>query len=80
MSQPEWLLLVSALLAVAVLAARRRLPVAVVLDAVGFVAAWIDGVLGLEASLRGEEFEETVVFLFLPVLIFEAALGLNTRC
>ncbi len=39
MSLPEWLLLVSALLALAVLAARTRLPVAVVLAAVGFVAA-----------------------------------------
>ena len=63
----------------AVLAARVRLPVTVVLAAVGFLAAWIGGFLGVEAPLRGEEFEEVVVFLFLPVLIFEAALGLSTR-
>ncbi len=82
MSLPEWLLLVSSLLALAVLravlAGRVRLPVAVVLAVVGFLAAWIGGFLGGENPLRGEEFEEAVVF-FLPVLIFEAVLGLNTR-
>ncbi len=83
MSLPQWLLLVSALLALAVLlavlAGRVRLPVTVVLAVVGFLAAWIGGFVGFETPLRGEEFEEVVVFLFLPVLIFEAALGLSTR-
>ncbi len=83
MSLPEWLLLVSALLALAVLlavlAGRVRLPVTVVLAVVGFVAGWLGSFVGFETPLRGEVFEEVVVFLFLPVLIFEAALGLNTR-
>jgi NhaP-type Na+/H+ or K+/H+ antiporter len=33
----------------------------------------------LEIPLEGEGFEEVVVFLFLPVLVFEAALGLSVR-
>jgi CPA1 family monovalent cation:H+ antiporter len=83
MSLPEWLLLVSGLLALAVLlavlAGRVRLPVTVVLAVVGFLAAWAGRLLGAETPLKGEEFEEVVVFLFLPMLIFEASLGLNTR-
>ncbi len=83
MSLPEWLLTVSALLAVAVavalVAARVRLPLTVVLVVVGFVAGWLGQRVGIDAPLRGEQFEEVVVFVLLPVLVFEAALGLSTR-
>ncbi len=52
MGLPEWLLLVSALLALAVLlavlAGRARLPVTVMLAIIGFLAAWIGGFLGVE--------------------------------
>lgn len=83
MGLPEWLLVVSALLAFAVLlgtvAERVRLPVTVVLALVGFAASWVSSSLGVANPLQGEVFEEVVVFLFLPVLIFEAAYGLSTR-
>ena len=78
MNLPQWLLGISALLAGAVLlgvlAKRVRLPLTVVLAVVGFGA----GVF-VQSPLQGEGFEEVLVFLFLPVLVFEAALGLSTR-
>lgn len=83
MSLPAWLLLASALLAGAVVldvvARRVRLPLTVVLAAGGFLAAWVGGSLGVVSPLRGERFEEVVVFVFLPLLVMEAALGLSTR-
>lgn len=83
MSLPQWILLISILLALAVLlgvlAQRVRLQLTVVLAVVGFVAGWLLEPLGLEIPLRGEEFEEILLFLFLPVLVFDAALGLSTR-
>ncbi len=82
MELPRLLLEISALLLVAVfvsLAARRlRLPLSVILVVVGFVAAAV----GLDLSvgrLEGEAFEEVVVFLLLPVLVFAAALGIDVR-
>ena len=83
MGLPQWLLVISGLLAFAVLlgtvAERVRLPVTVVLALVGFAASWVSSSLGVVSPLQGEVFEEVVVFLFLPVLIFEAAYGLSTR-
>ena len=83
MDLPRLMLEISALLAGAVflslLARRVRLPLTVVLAVFGFVAAWLGGSLGFESPLEGEQFEEVLVFLFLPVLIFAAALGLPTR-
>ncbi len=83
MTLPQWLLLISALLLASVLigllANRVRLPFTVVLAVVGFMAGWIGGPLGFEMPLEGREFEEVLVFVFLPVLIFAAALGLSTR-
>ncbi len=83
MSLPQWILLISILLASAVLlgviAQRARLQLTVVLAVVGFVAGWLLEPLGVEIPLRGEEFEEILLFLFLPVLVFDAALGLSTR-
>ncbi len=79
------LLEVSALLAGAVvigIAARRwKIPVTVLLALGGFLLAWAGGdkVFPLVESLRGEAFEAIVVNLFLPILIFEAALALSTR-
>ena len=82
MDLPRLLLEISALLAVAVLlslAARRlRVPLSVVLVVIGFTAAAV----GLDTdvgALEGEAFEEVVVFLFLPVLVFAAALGIDLR-
>ena len=83
MNLPTWLLLSSALLAGAVvlglLAARVGLQLTVVLVLVGFSARVIGDSSGLESPLQGEGFEEVVIFLFLPVLVFEAAVGLSVR-
>jgi len=83
MNIPQWLLVVSVLLAFAVVlgvfAERVHLPVTVVLAFMGFLAAWLGGTFGLVSPIHGEAFEEVVVYLFLPVLVFEAALGLSTR-
>ena len=83
MGLPQWLLELSALLAVAVvlgvLSRRVRLPLTAVLAVVGFLAGWLGGPLGIASPLHGEAFEAVVVFVFLPVLVFEAALGLSTR-
>ena len=83
MSLPQWLLQLSVLLGGAVflnlLAERIRLPLTVVLAVVGFIAASLGGALGIASPLHGEQFEQVVVFAFLPVLVFEAALGLSTR-
>jgi len=77
------LLEVSLLLAVAVvvglLAKRVRIPVTVVLAVVGFLASSLGGSLALERQLKGEGFEEVLVFVFLPVLVFQAVLGLSVR-
>jgi len=79
------LLEISLLLAGAVLigiAARRwKIPVTVLLAVGGFLLAWVGGdtVFALVDSLRGDTFEAIVVNLFLPILIFEAALTLSTR-
>ncbi len=83
MDLPTWLLVSAGLLAGAValglLAARVGLQLTVVLVVVGFVARLLGDSAGLESPLQGEAFEEVVVFLFLPVLVFEAALGLSVR-
>lgn len=83
MTLPEWLLLISALLSSAVLvsigAARVRIPLTVILAISGLIAAWVGGWVALESPLRGRTFEEVLVFAFLPILVFEAALGLSTR-
>jgi CPA1 family monovalent cation:H+ antiporter len=82
MDLPSLLLEICALLLVAVLvslAARRlRVPLSVILVVVGFLAAAVGLDLGV-ARLEGEAFEEVVVFLFLPVLVFAAALGIDLR-
>jgi CPA1 family monovalent cation:H+ antiporter len=82
MELPQLLLEVSGLLLLAVLlslAARRlRVPLSVILVVIGFLAA----VVGLTPEiglLEGETFEEVVVFLFLPMLVFAAALGIDLR-
>lgn len=80
MSLSTWLLLLSALLASAVLlgilARRVHIPLTVILALVGFLAGWLSD---LQSPIQGERFEEVLVFAFLPVLIFEAAFGLSTR-
>ncbi len=83
MNLSQLLLIIAGLLAgsviVSVLAQRVHLPLTAVLAVVGFSANWLGSTVGLQSPLRDEAFEEVVVFAFLPVLVFEAALGLSTR-
>ena len=82
MELPRLLLEMSGLLTLAVLlglvARRVGLPLSVILVVVGFVAA-AAGLTPEIGRLEGEAFEEVVVFLFLPVLVFAAALGIDLR-
>ncbi|WP_100499599.1 cation:proton antiporter [Geodermatophilus chilensis] len=82
MELPRLLLETSVLLALAVvlgLVARRvEIPLSVILVVVGFLAS-AAGLAPEIARLEGEAFEEVVVFLFLPVLVFAAALGVDLR-
>ena len=83
MSLPQWMLVTSGLLALAVVlgvvAGRVRVPLSVVLALVGFLGGWAGGSLGISSPLGGEAFERVVAYVFLPILVFEAALGLSTR-
>ncbi len=76
------LLQLSGLLAVAVLmglvARRLRVPLSVILVMVGFVASAAGLTPGID-RLEGETFEEVVVLVFLPILVFAAALGIDLR-
>ena len=82
MDLPAILLEVSGLLMVAVLvgllARRVHVPLTVVLVVVGLVASLVGLPLHL-GELEGESFEQVVVFLFLPVLVFAAALDIDLR-
>ena len=60
-------------------AQRMRLPLTVVLAVSGIIATQLGLDLALVEVLSGEGFKELLVNLFLPILVFEAALGLSTR-
>lgn len=83
MTLPDWMLLIAALLGVAVplglLARRLHLPPSALLAVAGVVAGALGAPYGLHSPLRAAAFEEVVAFLFLPALVFEAALGLSVR-
>ncbi|HSK55955.1 MAG TPA: sodium:proton antiporter [Jiangellales bacterium] len=80
---PTALLEISLLLAAAVLvgllAQRVHIPLTVVLALAGMLVTELGVDLALMDLLGGEGFKELLVNLFLPILIFEAALGLSTR-
>jgi hypothetical protein len=80
---PQSLLELSALLAGAVfvglVARRAHIPVTVVLAVGGFLVGSLGGRLEVVELLRGEGFEQALVNLFLPILIFAAAFSLSTR-
>ncbi len=82
MDLPAALLEVAGLLTLAVLlgllARRVRVPLTVVLVVVGVLASSA-GLVPTVARLEGEVFESVVVFGFLPVLVFAAALGIDLR-
>jgi CPA1 family monovalent cation:H+ antiporter len=80
---PTALLEMSVLLGAAVFvglaASRMRLPLTVVLAVAGMLATEFGIDLALVEVLSGEGFKELLVNLFLPILVFEAAIGLSTR-
>lgn len=80
---PQLLLEASVLLLLAVLVSlptrRFHIPLTVVLAAAGIAVAELRADLAISQLIRGEGFENLVLNLFLPILIFEAALNLNTR-
>ena len=74
----EVCLLLVLLVGVALLTRRRSLPLSVGLVVVGLLLSTVGASPGL-GELRGETFEQVVVFLFLPALVFAAALDLDLR-
>lgn len=74
----EVCLLLLLLVGVALLTRHRRLPLSVALVVVG-VALATAGASPAVGQLRGEAFEQVVVLLFLPALVFSAALDLDLR-
>lgn len=80
---PVALLQVSLMLAGAVLVAlvtqRVNIPLTVVLAVVGLIVVQLQPDLSVAQMVQGEGLQELLVNLFLPILIFEAALGLSTR-
>lgn len=58
---------------------RIHVPLTVVLAVAGLLASELGPGLAVAGLLTGEGFKELLVDIFLPILIFEAALGLSTR-
>jgi CPA1 family monovalent cation:H+ antiporter len=71
-------LLLLVVVAVAVATRRSRVPLSVVLVVAGLVLS-ATGLAGDAGRLEGEAFEQVVVLVFLPVLVFAAALDLDLR-
>lgn len=80
---PRVLLEASILLSGAVLVSlftrRIHIPLTVVLAVTGLIVSELGAELAITRLIAGEGFESLVLNLFLPILIFEAALGLITR-
>jgi CPA1 family monovalent cation:H+ antiporter len=80
---PRLLLEASILLSIAVLISLftrpLHIPLTVVLAAAGLLVSQIGADLAIAQLIAGEGFENLVLNLFLPILIFEAALMLSTR-
>jgi len=80
---PRLLLEASILLSIAVLISlftrRLHIPLTVVLAGAGILVTELGADLAIGQLIAGEGFENLVLNLFLPVLIFEAALMLSTR-
>lgn len=61
------------------IAERLHLPFSAVLVLVGFICSEIITGAGLDLGLRWQHFHDVVLFVLLPVLIFESALSLDVR-
>lgn len=76
----EGSLLLGGAVLVGLLAQRIHIPLSVVLAVAGILVAEVGGGdLALVQLVRGEGLQELLVSLFLPILIFEAALSLSTH-
>jgi CPA1 family monovalent cation:H+ antiporter len=75
----EMSLLLGFAVLVGLLAQRVGIPLSAVLAVAGVAVAQSGIDLALVDILAGEGFQELLVSLFLPILVFEAALGLSTR-
>jgi len=58
---------------------RLRVPFPTVLVLVGFIGSEVVVRLGWDTGLRAESFDDLVTYVFLPVLIFGSALGIDPR-
>jgi CPA1 family monovalent cation:H+ antiporter len=80
---PEAVLAIATLLAIAsflaVLTRRLQIPLTLILVAVGFLAGELARANNVELPLEGEGFHDVAIFIFLPALVFEAALALPAR-
>jgi len=80
---PEAVLALATLLAIASLLAvitkRLRIPLTLILVGVGFAAGELARAGEVELPLEGESFHDVAIFIFLPALVFEAALALPAR-
>lgn len=80
---PAVVLAVSVLLAIAaflaVLTRRLHLPLTLILVLVGFTAGELARSSGVDLPIEGEGFHDVLLFIFLPALVFEAALALPAR-
>ena len=80
---PTVTLAIATLLAIAALLAvvtrRLRIPLTLILVAVGFAAGALARGGDVDLPIEGETFHEVLLFVFLPALVFEAALTLPAR-
>ena len=59
------------------IAERRRLPFAAVLVATGFIGSELLLLFDLDTGVRHQSFHDLIFFVFLPLLVFEAAFKIN---
>lgn len=83
MPLPATLMMLSALLVTALalqpLAERIRIPFALLLVLTGFGASELVVGLGFDTGLRAESFHDLILYVFLPVLIFESAFKIDAK-
>jgi CPA1 family monovalent cation:H+ antiporter len=61
------------------LAARYRLPLAAVLVTVGFIGSEAMVALGWDTGIRHDSFHDLIFYVFLPLLVFDAAFKIDAR-
>ena len=61
------------------LAEKLRIPFSALLLLIGVLAAEVIGILDFDTGLRWYHFKDIIFNIFLPILIFESALNINSR-